>query len=216
MNLLDKVHEYLKQLGYNDDQIANFDASSVGLCMEIAMYAHRGQKRDRNESYFEHPYAVMQNYRNLIKITSAYDCIDVDLIYKHGLVYDGIQELCLLHDVIEDTAVTIDEIREVFDSFGLKSYFLVHIEPVLLLLTHKKDVPYDEYIDGIIKSLSASIVKMMDLTDNMNMLLLNSLDDYCFKRTLKYVNALKKINDVHHIIEKSNAYLEEFNLSRKS
>ena len=143
MEILDKIHEYLTEKGYTGEEIASFDASSVGIATEIALYAHRGQKRDRDEDYFAHPYAVMQNYRNFVGITSSYDCISVDLIYEHELVYDGIQELCLLHDVVEDTDVTMQDIKEIFDHFGLKSYFVAHIEHPLTLLTHKENEPYD-------------------------------------------------------------------------
>lgn len=208
--LLEKIHEHLKNLGYTEEELYNLDASSVGLATEIAMYAHRGQKRDRNEDYFCHPYAVMQNYRTLVGITGSYDCIDVDMIYEYGLVYDGIQELCLLHDVVEDTNVTIEDIEGVFDEFGLKAYFLARIKQPLAILTHKEGVEYEEYLDEVCKNLSASIVKLMDLTDNMNMLLLDEINDYTFARQLKYVSAFKKINDIHHVVEKSSAYKKAF------
>ena len=211
MKLLKKIHLFLTQQGYTEDEIACFDSTSVGLATEISLYAHHGQKRDRNENYFAHPYAVMQNFRKLLGILDGNDTVDVELIYKHGLVYDGIQEVCLLHDVIEDTSVTMDELTEIFSNFGFETYFSLHIKPTLSMLTHQKDVPYGEYIDKITTSLSASIVKLMDLTDNMNMLQLNTLDEYCFNRTLKYLNAFKKINDVHHIVEKSKNYLDEKN-----
>ena len=210
MEMLDKIHEYLKDDGYSEDEICSFDASSVGLATEIAIYAHRGQKRDRNEDYVAHPYAVMQNFRTFIGITNSYDCIDVDLIYEHELVYDGIQELCLLHDVIEDTEVTMQDIKEIFDHFGLKSFFIAHIERPLTLLTHKENEPYEEYLEKIRSDRSASLVKMMDLTDNMNMLLLDELGDWNLKRQLKYLNAFVYINNKYHFIEHSSAYLRAF------
>lgn len=208
--LLEKIHEYLKDKDYTQEEIEGFDASSVGLATEIAMYAHRGQKRDRDEDYICHPYAAMQNYRVLVGITDSYDCINVDMMYEHGLVYDGIQELCLLHDVVEDTDVTLEDIKGVFDEFGLNSFFEAHIRHPLTILTHKEDVPYEKYIENVASSLSASIVKMMDLTDNMNMLLLDELNEYTFDRQLKYLGAFKFLNDVHQIIEKSRAYKKAF------
>ena len=209
MKLIEQIHNFLKNKGYTNEEIENFDATTVGIATEIALFAHHGQKRDRNKPYFFHPYAVMKNFRKLIGVVDGSDCVDNELIYKHGLVYDGIQESCLLHDVLEDTSLTMDDLINVFAEFGFENYFSLHIEHTLSMLTHQKDVPYGDYIEKITSNLSASIVKLMDLTDNMNMLQLNGLDEYCFQRTIKYVNAFKKINDVHHIVEKSKNYLEE-------
>ena len=66
----------------------------------------------------------------------------------------------LLHDVLEDTPTTIEELKEI----GVPD----EIIEVLKLLTHKKDVPYEEYVRNISKNSLAKTVKLADLSDNSN------------------------------------------------
>ena len=64
MELLDKIHEYLKQLNYTDEDIEYFDTSSVYIAFEIANYAHRNQKRKNGASYLSHAINCLDNYRH--------------------------------------------------------------------------------------------------------------------------------------------------------
>ena len=152
---------------------------------QIAVYAHRNQKRLNGDNYFLHPYNVMQLYRNFTGIVeNDYFCIDMDLLVGDcNIPYDGVQEVCLLHDVLEDTEVTIDEIEEVFETLNLGSYFRLYIKQPLLLVTHDKSESYEVYIAKLIRNPVASIVKFMDMADNMNPSGLNQFDS---NKTLLY------------------------------
>ena len=63
----------------------------------------------------------------------------------------------LLHDVIEDTDITLEE---------LEKNFPVEIIDVLKLLTHKKGEDYFEYIKRIKEDPAAKAVKLADIAHN--------------------------------------------------
>lgn len=72
---------------------------------------------------------------------------------------DG-QVVAILHDVVEDTDITLSE---------LISYGLTPLQAEALdLLTHRKGVPYMEYIDKLISNDVAREVKIADLQHNMD------------------------------------------------
>jgi (p)ppGpp synthase/HD superfamily hydrolase len=75
--------------------------------LEYATYAHRGQVRKyTGEPYIGHPVAVAA----LTKVTLEYYGYDKDIVILA-------MKCALLHDVVEDTTVTIEDIQE---SFGDK------------------------------------------------------------------------------------------------
>ena len=97
---------------------------------------------------------------------------------------DEISTVCaLLHDVIEDTDMTLEDI--------LKMGFPNEVADVLSLLTHKEDVPYMDYVKEISKNPTATKVKIADLLHNSDMTRLNVIDEYAVKRAEKYKNALE-------------------------
>lgn len=66
--------------------------------------------------------------------------------------------VALLHDVVEDTDWTIERLRE--------EGFHENVLAALELLTHKKDVPYMEYVRAINENPLARRVKIADLRHN--------------------------------------------------
>ena len=74
----------------------------IETAIKLSTKAHSGQKRKfSNVDYIEHPFFVADILASL-KISKHID----DLIVA-----------CILHDVVEDTYVTIEEIREIFGDF---------------------------------------------------------------------------------------------------
>ena len=63
----------------------------------------------------------------------------------------------LLHDVVEDTAVTLAE---------LEKQFPPEVTQALALLTHAEDVPYFDYVRAIKQNPVAKQVKLADLAHN--------------------------------------------------
>lgn len=207
MSVLSNIHEYLLSIGVSQDDIDFYDSASVYLCQEIAMYAHKGQKRRNGASYFSHPYSVMEKYRTLVGIIEDDPfCINVDLLLKCNVPYTGVQEVCLLHDVIEDSGLSIDDVASVFYEKGLKTHFDAYVKEPLLLLSKKDGESYEEYFEKVLAHPVASIVKMMDLSDNLDASTLGVLNDNDVERLHKYVECFKKINYKWKFLENAQNY----------
>ena len=67
--------------------------------------------------------------------------------------------MAYLHDTVEDTEVTVGEIREIFGD---------EIADAVALMTHAGGVPYMDYVKEIGKNPLARKVKLADLTHNMD------------------------------------------------
>ena len=109
----------------------------VAAARLIAKLAHRGQVDKAGNDYFSHPEAVAAM---------------LDLPEEKIVGY--------LHDTVEDTEVTIPEIREIFGD---------RVADAVALMTHADGVPYMDYVKEIGKNPLARKVKMADLTHNMDL-----------------------------------------------
>ena len=109
---------------------------TVAAARLIARLAHRGQKDKAGNDYFAHPEAVAAM---------------LDTPEEKAVGY--------LHDTVEDTDVTVEEIREIFGD---------RIADAVALLTHADGVPYMDYVREIAKDPLARRVKLADLTNNMD------------------------------------------------
>ena len=87
-----------------------------------------------------------------------------------------------LHDVVEDTDYTFDDLREL----GINDECLEALE----LLTHKKSEPYEEYVKRIKTNELARKVKINDLTNNMDLSRLTNVTDKDLERVEKYKRCL--------------------------
>jgi len=88
----------------------------------------------------------------------------------------------LLHDVVEDTDYTLEDLREMG--------FPQEAIDALALLTHDPEVPYMEYVSQIAKNPVARAVKIADLKHNSDLSRLDSVDEKILKRREKYLQAL--------------------------
>ncbi len=102
--------------------------------MRIAYNAHLGQVDYNNIPYIFHPYHLAEQMNDEITCTVA-----------------------LLHDVVEDTSVTIEELETLFPSVVIEA---------IKLLTHKEGVDYFDYVKEIKKNPIAKAVKLEDLKHN--------------------------------------------------
>lgn len=208
--LNEKMKEFYTGKGFSEDEYNDFLSSSVNISLIISSYAHREQYRENGNSYSVHPYSCLNLYRDFVGIEeNSYDCIDLDLMYKYNIPFEGVQEVALLHDVLEDTEVTLDEIEELFQELGLETYFELYIKRALILITHDKSESYEIYIDRMLVNPIASICKMVDLIDNMNMFGLAFINDKELDRTIRYAKYFKQINDKWHFIENMMLYKKE-------
>lgn len=164
----------------------------------ISDIAHYGQCRDNGLNYISHPKNCVQIYRNLV---SNEGWIDEYVLDKYKIPH-GIEELALLHDVVEDTELKYSDVRDIFEEMGEAEFFDQYIAEPLMLITHDKREDYDTYIDQVMLHPASAFVKMLDLTDNMNLFGLCKLDQQQLDRAIRYAKYFKKINDEYRFLER--------------
>lgn len=95
--------------------------------------------------------------------------------------------VALLHDVIEDTHYTLDDLR----AMGFNEQVL----DALALMTHDKRIPYMDYVAKIKGNKIARTVKLADLKHNSDLSRLNNLDEKAMKRIEKYRQAIALLSE---------------------
>lgn len=95
--------------------------------------------------------------------------------------------VALLHDVVEDTELTFDDLE--------KQGFGEEIISVLKLLTHNDDTPYMDYVAKIKNNKIATAVKLADLRHNSDLTRLDVVDEKALKRKEKYEKAIKLLEE---------------------
>lgn len=94
----------------------------------------------------------------------------------------------LLHDVVEDTGYTLDELSE--DGFSDKVIEAVDA------LTRKEGQSYTEFINTVIETSElAARVKLNDLLDNMDVTRLKKLKNNDLDRINKYLKSYHRIKN---------------------
>ena len=139
---------------------------NLGLAIKIASDAHLGQLDKGGNPYILHPLWVMHKIRHL------------------GVKY---MIVAILHDVLEDTSVTIEDLI----AYG----FNFEIIEALKLLTHDPSVPYMTYIEKIALNDIARQVKLRDLEHNSKITRLKGLRDKDFERLVKYQKAYQYVKE---------------------
>jgi (p)ppGpp synthase/HD superfamily hydrolase len=149
--------------------------------LEIATQAHAGQKRKGSgEDYITHPIAVAENAEEIYWSIYA-----DDLDGSNDVVARKIYIVGILHDVVEDTPVTLGELSHEFPD--------IHILQALSMLTRREGTTYYDFIKTIASegSIVALIVKIADIKHNMSDLKEGTLKD-------KYRFALKILENALH------------------
>ncbi len=118
-------------------------------------------------------------------------------VYANVLIYDE-KIIALLHDVVEDTDVTFDDLQE----FGYPQKILA----ALRCLTKNKGEYYPDYIQRIIDSnnIYALDVKLADLKHNIDIKRIKepTLNDY-ERINKRYIPAINKIQNKLEQIKES-------------
>ena len=91
--------------------------------------------------------------------------------------------VALLHDVIEDTDYTYDDLR--------KLGFNKQIISALELMTHDDNVPYMEYVAAIKTNPIARAVKIADLRHNSDLSRIDVVTPRDMERAEKYKKAIE-------------------------
>lgn len=130
----------------------------VEKALEIAVAAHRGQTDKTGAPYILHPLRLMCRMET-----------DTERI------------VAMLHDVIEDTTVTEDELRR--HGFGSE------VLEALACVTKREGEAYDDFIKRSSTNPIALRVKLADLEDNMDTRRLSAVTEKDAKRMTKYIVA---------------------------
>lgn len=138
--------------------------NSYKHALSFAEKAHRGQKDKGGQEYIEH----------LIFVSTLVNSEDEKII-------------ALLHDILEDTKITIDDLQK--EKFSKKVIEAVDI------LTKKDNVSYFDYIENVKKNSIAKKVKIADLTHNIDITRIPFPTNQDYKRQEKYKLAIDFIND---------------------
>ena len=178
--------------------------SPVEIAYRIAEAAHINQKRANGDYYFTHPLGMLEAYESIVFCSN--NPYKYEALNDHRIPIEGVREVILLHDVVEDTPLTFKDIKEIFAEYGYEEYFKEYVEKHLMLITHDKNEDYETYIKDVMYSEVASLVKMLDLMNNTNLFGLDKLEDFEYERALKYIKYFKMINDKWHFVEKFAGY----------
>jgi (p)ppGpp synthase/HD superfamily hydrolase len=114
------------------------DADTLERAIALALAAHRGQRYPTPEPT---PYA-----HHVLRVMLAVGGFRT-------------QMAAVLHDVLEDTPVTVGELREA----GMPD----DVVDAVVALTHRPEHSYEQYIEQVARDGMAREVKLADLADNL-------------------------------------------------
>ena len=133
--------------------------------MRIAYDAHKEQTDKTGLPYIFHPFHLAEQME-----------IEEEVI------------VALLHDVVEDTDITLDELR----SYG----FSEQVMDALSILSHANDIPYRRYISTINYSKNPLVkkIKLADLRHNNDETRLDEIGEKDKERFKKYRKAIRVLS----------------------
>ena len=132
--------------------------------MKLCFEAHKGQIDKSGMPYVFHPFHVAEQMTD-----------------------ENTTIVALLHDVIEDTSYTLQDLRDMgFDQ---------DILDALALMTHDKNVAYMDYVANLKDNDIARTVKLADLRHNSDLTRLDEIDETALKRVEKYKAAMQMLSE---------------------
>lgn len=134
--------------------------------INIAYKAHEGQLDRSGIPYIFHPMHIAE------QMTTEETCI-----------------VAILHDVVEDTDVTLDELKE--------AGFSENVINAINLLTHRDEVPYLDYVRALKDDPIASVVKLADLNHNSDRTRLTVITKKDEQRFIKYQKAKEILQGIN-------------------
>lgn len=132
--------------------------SNLENAISLAVQAHKGQRDKSGRPYILHPLRIMCRLQT-----------DTEMI------------VALLHDVIEDTTYTLDDL----DRMGYASEVIDAVD----CLTHREGESYDDYLVRVQTNVIATRVKLYDLEDNMDVRRMKTIEERDVERLRKYRSA---------------------------
>lgn len=139
-------------------------STDVEKAIDLATVAHDGAVDKAGAAYILHP----------MRVASRMDSPEEKVV-------------AWLHDVVEDTGITIDTIRKMFGSDTAEAVDAI---------THRKGESWANYLTRVKGNKIATAVKVSDLLDNSNLSRLPKVTSKDVKRQAKYNRALFYLMDV--------------------
>jgi len=127
--------------------------------MKLCFDAHKDQKDKSGLPYVHHPFHLAEQMED-----------------------ENTTIVALLHDVVEDTDVTLEMLRE--------EGFSQEVLEAIALMTHEDGVLYMDYVRKIKENPIAKAVKRADLKHNSDLTRLDTVDEKALERVKKYREAL--------------------------
>jgi (p)ppGpp synthase/HD superfamily hydrolase len=124
----------------------------------LAVQAHRGQKDKNGTPYVLHPLRMMLR-----------------------LMTDAERMVAVLHDVVEDTPHTLEDLR--------RAGYPEEVVQAVDCLTRRDTETYDEFIERLKPNPLAYKVKIADLEDNMDVRRISEIKESDFERLRRYRKA---------------------------
>jgi (p)ppGpp synthase/HD superfamily hydrolase len=141
--------------------------SDIERAIQIAVSAHAGAKDKAGNPYILHPLNVMQRVRS------------------HG---EDAMIAAILHDVVEDTAWTVDKLRRE----GFSEEVLLAVDA----LTRRKSESYEDFIARAMGHPMGRVIKIADLEENMDIRRLqHDLTEKDAERLRRYQRAWHLLQD---------------------
>ena len=134
--------------------------SILDAVIALACRVHAGQVDKSGKPYILHPLRLMLKFETLDE-----------------------QVVSVLHDVVEDSDVTLDELRQL----GLSEHVIRAID----CLSKRPGEVYEDFIARIRPDELARKVKIEDIRDNLNLTRLPTLEAKDLERIAKYHKALR-------------------------
>ena len=136
--------------------------SDLDQAILIAINAHAGQVDKAGQPYILHPLRLMLRFQSGDEMIVA-----------------------VMHDVIEDSAVTLDDLK----GAGFSKMIVEAIE----CLTKRNDEGYETFVSRVSKNNLARKIKVEDIKDNLDLTRLDKITDKDLVRIEKYHRALKRL-----------------------
>jgi (p)ppGpp synthase/HD superfamily hydrolase len=130
----------------------------------LAAEAHRGQVDKSGQPYILHPLRVMLRCRT-----------------------DPQRIAAVLHDVVEDTGRTFDDLR----GLGYPAEILAALD----CLTKREGEPYEAFVERAAADPIARVVKLADIEDNLDLRRLPGVSDKDVDRLARYVRAWRRLQE---------------------
>ena len=127
------------------------------LACALAAWAHRDQVDKAGRPYIEHPLAVAEAVEG-----------------------EEARLTALLHDVVEDSSVTPETLRNLFGE---------EVADAVEALTHREGEDYFDYIRRLSRNSLARQVKLADLAHNMDLSRISAPGEADLRRVEKYRRA---------------------------